>query len=118
MVMLGFCFIPKSSKEAFSIADASFSCRAAISLETILRMPASAEADLFRRTNCAYSLLVSSQEVGRYAGGNPPALGGRPFREDQLIYSTIQGVYSRCYHARTHVLKHLVNRKSGECCGC
>lgn len=24
MVMLGFCFVPKSSKEAFSIADAPF----------------------------------------------------------------------------------------------
>ena len=52
------------------------------------------------------------------AGGNPPALGGRPFREDQLIYTTTQGVLSRCNYTRTHVLKHLVNRKGGECCGC
>lgn len=52
------------------------------------------------------------------AGGKTPALGRRPLRVDQLIYSTIQGVYSRCYHARQHILKHLVNRKGGECCGC
>lgn len=52
------------------------------------------------------------------AGGNPSALGGRPFREDQLIYTATQGVLSRCNYTRTHVLKHLVNRKVGECCGC
>lgn len=81
-------------------------------------MPASAEADLFRRTNCAYLLLVSSQEVGRYVEGKTPALGSRPLRVDQLIYSTIQGVFLRRYHTRINVLKHLVNRKGGECCGC
>ena len=42
------------------------------------------------------------------AGGNPPALGGRPFREDQLLYTTTQGVLSRYNYTRTHVLKHQV----------
>ena len=43
------------------------------------------------------------------AGGNPPALGGRPFREDQLIYTTTQGVLSRHNYIRTNVLKYQVN---------
>ena len=50
--------------------------------------------------------------------GTPPALGSRPFREDQLFYITTQGVLLRCNYTRTHVLKYLVNRKGGECFGC
>ena len=52
------------------------------------------------------------------AGGKTPALGSRPFREDQLLYITTQSVLSNHYYTRTHVLKHLVNRKGGECFGC
>lgn len=44
------------------------------------------------------------------AGGNPPALGGRPLREDQLFYTTNQGVISSRKYTRTHVLKHLIDR--------
>ncbi len=43
------------------------------------------------------------------AGGNPPALGGRPFREDHLIYTTTQGVLSSRNYTRTYVLKYQVS---------
>ena len=46
------------------------------------------------------------------AGGHPPALGGRPFREDQLLYTMTQGVLLSYNFTRTYVLKHLV--KAGE----
>ena len=69
-------------------------------------IPRLLDADPCGRTICAYPLLVSSQKADRIAGGiprpltapvngkakkvaggNPPALGGRPFQEDRYLYN-------------------------------
>lgn len=139
-------------------------------------IPRPLDADPCGKAICAYPLLEEADRVAggisqpltapvngkakKVAGGNPPALGGRPFQEDRylynlnlfkqsialpilcgfapdiknaegnpsalgqasiaeryLLYTTIQGVLSKHNYTRTHVLKHLVNRKGGECCG-
>lgn len=38
--------------------------------------------------------------VNKNAGGNPPALGGRPLREDHLFYTTGNALSSRCDYSK------------------
>ena len=38
--------------------------------------------------------------VNKSAGGNPPALGGRPLREDHLFYTTGSALSSRCDYSK------------------
>jgi hypothetical protein len=54
-----------------------------------------------------------SASRNKNTGGNPPAHGGRPFREDQCFYTTNQGAFSRCnYTEHTFVSQYINPGKS------
>lgn len=67
----------------------------------------------------AYPLFALSQKANKVRRGKRPRyLKARSSELTLKTYTTTQGVLSRCNYARTHVLKYLVNRRGGECCGC